>query len=534
VAGARLTAAAAAALATVLLAGGALASPALAALSAETMFDPGTVVAIDMQLPPASVTALEAEPDEYVEGTFSVAETGGTPATVGTYSAPLTVGIRLKGGSGSFRGLGGKAAFKLKFNEFVKGQKFLGLKKLTLNNMVQDPSMVHEALAYDAFRAVGVAAPHTGYAYVFVNGVDYGIHLNLETIDDVALEKRFGKLGDDQHLYEGAYGADVVPGGAGDFEVDEGDEDDRSDLEALIAAAAATVPDFPTRMKAVADLDQMTRMWGAEHYLGHWDGYSAPQVNNYYLFSDAGGSFQMLPWGADQTLVAWWMPFDGSGGELFKQCLDDEECAAAYIEALKSTRTAVAERDLTAEAEAIAALLAPWQAKEIAESPNTPYTAEEIEEGVDATVHFFEARAERLRDWLPVDQALPAGNPKPAPELPTPIAAPEPAPGLSKRLEADRSKLGRGLLITRVAAPAAGTIRQLAAITTKSGSLRACVTESKVSVAGVTTLRCRLSAAVREHLAVRRLVLRLQTSFEPEAGIGSGFSTPVVIPRQIG
>ena len=84
-----------------------------------------------------------------------------------------------------------KAAFKLKLAHTVKGQRFLGLKTLTLNNMVQDPSMVHELLAYEAFRAVGIPAPRTGYAFVRVNGADYGVYLNVETLDDVSLPRWF-------------------------------------------------------------------------------------------------------------------------------------------------------------------------------------------------------------------------------------------------------------------------------------------------------------------------------------------------------
>ena len=90
--------------------------------------------------------------------------------------------------------------------------------------MVQDTSMIHERLAYEAFRSVGVPSPRTGYAYLEVNGEDFGLHLNIETTDDVALEKRLGAF---DHLYEGAYGSDVAPGGAGSFEIDEGDEERR-------------------------------------------------------------------------------------------------------------------------------------------------------------------------------------------------------------------------------------------------------------------------------------------------------------------
>ena len=50
--------------------------------------------------------------------------------------------MRLKG-QASFRPLGKKAAFKVKFPE---ANRLLGLKSMTLNNMVQDASMVHETL----------------------------------------------------------------------------------------------------------------------------------------------------------------------------------------------------------------------------------------------------------------------------------------------------------------------------------------------------------------------------------------------------
>ena len=192
----------------------------------------------------------------------------------GTYG-PYDVGVRLKGGAGSFRPLSGKAAFKVSFNEVVPGQRFLGLRRLTLNNMVQDHSMVHETLAYELFRAAEVPAPRTGHAFVRVNGEAYGVYLNLETLDEVALPRWFPTT---RHLYEGGLEVDVWEDALDAFEVDEGDEDDRSDLAAL-SAAAGTEP-FSSSISAVADLDELTRMWAVERYIGHWDGYggsSGPQ-----------------------------------------------------------------------------------------------------------------------------------------------------------------------------------------------------------------------------------------------------------------
>ena len=168
------------------------------------MYEPNNVVAIDLTLPQVSVEALEAVPptSEYQEAIFSLAETDGTPGGIAEFSAPLTIGIRIKGKAGSFRPLPQKSAFKIKFNSFVGGQKFLGLKKMTLNNMVQDPSMLHETLSYEAFRALGVQGSRTGYAFVRLNGEPLGVYLNVEDLDDVGLEKRFGEFDDPQHIYE--------------------------------------------------------------------------------------------------------------------------------------------------------------------------------------------------------------------------------------------------------------------------------------------------------------------------------------------
>ena len=216
------------------------------------LFDPSAVQVVDLTLPQSTIDAINAAPEaEYYPATFSLTRSNGT-----TYG-PLAVGVRLKGGAFGFRDLTGKASFKVKFNFSVSGQRFQGLKKLTLNNMVQDDSMVHETLAYTAFRAMGVPAPRTGFAYLRVNGADYGVYLDIEQLDDVALAARFATT---QHLYEGNYTNDALPGQADSFEVDEGSTTNHTDLEALIAAADAP-GSFAANVAPFADLTEMTREW---------------------------------------------------------------------------------------------------------------------------------------------------------------------------------------------------------------------------------------------------------------------------------
>jgi spore coat protein CotH len=163
--------------------------------------------------------------------------------------------------------------------------------------------MLHETLSYSLFRALGVPAPRTGFAYLRVNGEDFGTYLDLESLDQVALERLYPTAGT-LHLYEGEDGTDVDAEGVPKYEMDEGEEP-RTDLEGLAGAVAATTPSFSERLAGIADLEEMTRMWAVEKYVSQWDGYSGQegefQPNNYYLHSDLAGVFQMLPWGTDLT-----------------------------------------------------------------------------------------------------------------------------------------------------------------------------------------------------------------------------------------
>ena len=111
------------------------------------------------------------------------------------------IGLKLKG-STSLDKLSGRPSFKIKFNwSNLKGQRFLGLKHMTLNAMTQDNSMLHEVSAYRLYNAMGVPAPKTGFARVYVNGTLKALYVNVESYDDIMLSKRFNDV--TQHLYEG-------------------------------------------------------------------------------------------------------------------------------------------------------------------------------------------------------------------------------------------------------------------------------------------------------------------------------------------
>lgn len=534
-----------AALAALVLAAPVAAAP--IADEAAVVYDPHAVAAIDLTLSPEAIAALEAEPSEYVKGTFAMATTSGGPGGVETTLTPTPhpVEVRLKG-SGSFRPITGKAAFKLKFK---KADAFLGLRKMTLNNMVQDESMAHEALSYLAFGAVEVPAPRSGYAYLRLNGEDIGLYADVETLDKVALEKRFGTFVDPpQHLYEGESGDDVLEGEAGGFEVDEGDEVERADLEALIEAVGgdAEVP-FSQRLAAVADLGEMTKMWAVERYIAHWDGYAGhaqpnERPNNYYLFSDASGRFQMLPWGTDQT----WdlnqeiphriVSFDSEGGLMFNECLADEDCFRLYWEALGEVTDAVEAMDAGGFLAGTATMLAPWQAKE-REDGRGEATEVQVTAQVNESAAFIANRPAEAREWLAANEPPPEEEPpgeEPEEESPVKPAAVEPilAPVPAPEPAVDPLRLGRiakkpRALVVHLGFSVDGEVRVRATTKLRGRPVTACSADPLSVTQGAAMIVCPLTPAALDRRAEGALRLRVRTAFTTATGDRTVLERPI-------
>jgi len=344
------------------------------------LFDPFKVITVDISLSEFSIASLDVEPRVYVPGEVML--------TIDGVSHPsMETGVRLKGKYGSFRTLDEKAAFKLKMNFSVPGQTLLGLKKFTLNNMVQDKAMLHEALAYRIFRALGIPCPRTGYAWVIVNGENYGLYANIESMDEVFLSRFYQKT---NHLYEGEYGSDVVPGEAGDFDIDEGSTSNISDLLLLIAAAQAEDGVWLESVEPYVDFAQMVPMWLVEQYIGHWDGY-APTINNYYLHSEADAFFTMLPWGVDQTFAQKRDIYEGKG-HLFARCMQLKACRDQYEDAMVALMPVLDELELVLFAEELAGFLAPW----VESDPRREYTIETVANNVASTIEFLLDRRESI------------------------------------------------------------------------------------------------------------------------------------------
>ena len=207
------------------------------------------------------------------------------------------VGVRKKGFIGSQSDT--KPSLKLRFDKYVDGQALGGvLERMTLNNGIQDPSMVNTCLAHQIFALAGTPTPRCSFATVSVNGTNLGLYVHVEEIKPPFLARHFASA--EGNLYEGTV-SDFTPEYRGTFEKKSNeDADDWSDIDGVAAALQDPSEAGLAALADAVDLDRFLTFWAVEVLLGHWDGYTGNR-NNYRFYREPGGRFVFMPWGVDEA-----------------------------------------------------------------------------------------------------------------------------------------------------------------------------------------------------------------------------------------
>ncbi|MCX4247899.1 CotH kinase family protein [Paraliomyxa miuraensis] len=352
------------------------------AQSADELLSLTRLSRFDLRIDEASWAALEAAPKEWTPGTFE-------------YEGEVfsNVGIRLKGNH-SFRELSDKPSFKLEFDEYVQGARFLGLEGLTLNNMVVDSSMLREWIGYRVFRELDVPAPRIGYAQVFVNDEEYGLYLVLEPYDDPFLARVY----DDPsgNLYESDRSADLDHD-VNDWDQDEGSDHTRADLLAFSELAqlpgnAVFYGDDTT--DGVVDMPRFLAFMAGETIVGQFDGHVGG--HNFFVYHEPrADQWSYLPWSLDQALARRVTPYEHEGYLGYK-CLHDQRCLVDYVLAFRDALPRVRELDLEAEIDQAIALTD----EAMRSDPRKPYSESSVESARGSAREYILTSADLLEPQL--------------------------------------------------------------------------------------------------------------------------------------
>ncbi len=284
----------------------------------DSLFD-GRVHAVDLLLDDGARADLDEAPRRTTVGALSW---DGEPDQL--------VGVRLKGNA-SLRTLDQKPSFKIDVHAWFADQRLDGCKRLTLNNMIQDPSMLREHAYYAMAHDLGRVAPRHAWVDVRVNGAPYGRYSLVETLDEQFVARAWPH-DPGGNLYE-ASGADFTP--ENDWlrvEESGGAVAAPADLHALVARLAeAPVGDFLPALDRSFHRDELLDFLALDIVAGNDDGYVFNHHNYLAYHAPESDRWTLVPWGTDRGFTR---PLPPQGdlatpavGALALRCWADPACA---------------------------------------------------------------------------------------------------------------------------------------------------------------------------------------------------------------
>ena len=268
------------------------------------------------------------------------------------------VGIRAKGNTSlsTVASLGSERySFKIEFDHYDSAKSYYGLDKLSLNNLIQDSTMMKDYLTYTMMNEFGVNSSLCSYVYITVNGEDWGLYLAVEGVEEAFLERSYGS--DYGELYKPdslsfgggrGNGGDFDMGGFGfSFGGTDTDSNESGGPAAMFGTGEGETGSFSfggfgmgssdvklqyiddeldsypniwnnaktditeadqkrlieslkklsgnEDIASVVDIEQVIRYFVVHNYVCNDDSYTGMMVHNYYLY-EKDGRLSMIPW----------------------------------------------------------------------------------------------------------------------------------------------------------------------------------------------------------------------------------------------
>lgn len=268
------------------------------------------------------------------------------------------VGIRAKGNTSlsTVASLGSERySFKIEFDHYDSAKSYYGLDKLSLNNLIQDSTMMKDYLTYTMMNEFGVKSSLCSYVYITVNGEDWGLYLAVEGVEEAFLERSYGS--DYGELYKPdslsfgggrGNGGDFDMGGFGfNFGGTDTDSNESGGPAAMFGTGEGETGSFSfggfgmgssdvklqyiddeldsypniwnnaktditeadqkrlieslkklsgnEDIGSVVDIEQIIRYFVVHNYVCNDDSYTGMMVHNYYLY-EKDGRLSMIPW----------------------------------------------------------------------------------------------------------------------------------------------------------------------------------------------------------------------------------------------
>jgi len=222
-----------------------------------------------------------------------------------------------------------KISYKLKFTQYNPDKRLYGLKKLNLHAFSADGTKMHEMLSYELFRDMGIHAPRTAYAKVYINDNLIGLFLAVEEIDGRFTQSRWPDNGDG-NLYKEVWPRTADTKYYLDGLKTNDDPEDNPNVQKMVsyynAINSSSEQSFVQNLSSYMDFDYLLRYLAVDVAIKNWDGMRSwywdskkQQGNNhnYFFYEEeakkSNGKIWIIPWDMDQALTSRDNYFDAGG-----------------------------------------------------------------------------------------------------------------------------------------------------------------------------------------------------------------------------
>lgn len=194
-------------------------------------------------------------------------------------------------------------SLKVEFDHYEYGS-YHGLDKFSLDSSFQDNSYMKTWITYDMMNHMDIPTPLCSWAWVRVNGEDWGLFLAVEEPEEAFAKRNFGN--DYGQLYKPDYrkldaeNADVhLRYTDDDFDsydnIFRHSKFDPTDADKQRLIDALKILTTGESLETAIDVDEVLRYFTVQVFVVNMDSYLGRTGHNYFLY-EQDGILQILPW----------------------------------------------------------------------------------------------------------------------------------------------------------------------------------------------------------------------------------------------
>lgn len=229
-------------------------------------------------------------------------------------------------------------------NGYTDKQNLYGLRKVALNNIYGDATLMKEYLSYELMTKMGIPTPEYSLINLYINDEFYGVYMMVESIDSSLTQRTLGEKSDylvkpessgGDLIYDNSLDEYINDDGEFDFSsiiydnsgniiypndksnplykyngLWENDEDTFEDIVDMLPTIFKwmktlnelnnidnpNTDDYKLALEEIIDVDGLIRYFAVNTYLVNLDSYQSEKMQNYALYINETGRATIIPW----------------------------------------------------------------------------------------------------------------------------------------------------------------------------------------------------------------------------------------------